>query len=279
MNEQIRNAVLARLASTDAASGKNEEIKVSAGADKTAAINRLRNTYHINEDAAKQLRKLIVGYLQDCDLTVNFKVSTLFQSKLKGGLLNTYQTGTSTPGYMQSRDRAENTLFNYANSAIDRLRQFGSNDHNNVDFVPSMRPKYGALNYTNNRKGAAYLYGHSFFILKDHVKLNCTYTDRDSFGYGSIPAGGSRVASYVNMDRLLIHMDNVMLDNLFRLLNTPQASLRATNYIEAQMHGEIWFSRDIKEMHIDTIERDMTPGSQRLIEKFARKNCILLKYI
>lgn len=279
MNEQIRNAVLARLASTDAASGKNEEIKGSAAADNTAAITRLRNTYNISEDAAKRLKTLIVGHLQESDLTVNFRVSKLFQSKLKGGLLNIYQTGTDQQGYMQSRNRAEDTLFNYANNAIDRLRQFGRNDNSNVDFVPSMRPKYGALNYTNNRKGSASLYGHSFFILKDHVKLNSTYTDQDSFGYGSQPTGGSKVASFVNMDRLIINMNAAMLENIFRMINTPQARLTATHYIEAQIHGEVWFSRDVREMHIDTIERDSTPGSQRLIEKFARKNCILLKYI
>jgi hypothetical protein len=279
MNEQTRNSVLAKLASTDVASGKHRVITVNAAAENTAAITRLQNTYGINEDAAERLLGLMVGYLQESDLTVNFRVSKLFTSKLKGGLMNIYQTGTDQAGYMETRNRAEDTLFNYTNSAIDRVRRFGRNDDTNVDFVPSMRPKYGALNYTKNRKGSAHLYGHSFFILKDHVKHNCTYTDQDSFGYGSHPAGGSKVASFLNMDRLIINMSPAMLENIFRMINSPQARMTATHYIEAQIHGEVWFSRDIKEMHIDNMERDTTPGSRILIEKFARKNGILLKYI
>lgn len=44
------------------------------------------------------------------------------------------------------------------------------------------RVKYGVINFTNDPKGvnSCASYGQSYFLLKQHVRERCTFTDKDS---------------------------------------------------------------------------------------------------
>lgn len=44
------------------------------------------------------------------------------------------------------------------------------------------RVKYGVINFTNDPKGVSVCsgYGQSYFLLKQHVRERCTFTDKDS---------------------------------------------------------------------------------------------------
>ena len=44
------------------------------------------------------------------------------------------------------------------------------------------RVKYGVINFTNDPKGVAICagYGKSYFLLKEHVRQRCTFTEKDS---------------------------------------------------------------------------------------------------
>ena len=48
------------------------------------------------------------------------------------------------------------------------------------------RVKYGVINFTNDPKGVsiASMYGPSYFLLKEHVRERCTFTDMDSSSTG-----------------------------------------------------------------------------------------------
>jgi len=58
-------------------------------------------------------------------------------------------------------------------------------DYDNPGFVPADLPKYGALNVGNLTQGGAGGYGRSYLVLKDEVKLRCSYLPGDSFGLTS----------------------------------------------------------------------------------------------
>jgi hypothetical protein len=293
MKEKERNAVLARLTSTDAASLKQHDINTNAyqhTMDEYNAVDRLMSTYTLSMLGADDLRKIMVKHLQVSDLTMNFIASNLFASQLKGGLLNTFERpGHTTKNYLETRNRTEEVLFGYSDrknhtggkpGIFDRLKKFG-NYIDNPEFAPSMRPKYGALNFTNHQFGAAPTWGRSFMVLKEHVKHNCTFTDFDSFKYESSPAGGLKVATFTQMDRIITNLNPNMLDKLNTMISTLGSRLEPRNYIEAQIHGDIRFNRDVAKMYIDTSDVINTdnPMLREHIDKFARKNGIPLRYI
>jgi hypothetical protein len=309
MTEQERQAALARLTSTDTASLKQEDIarnSFQGTMDEYDAINRLMANSNITDQFnasisrlmspyaktfldADNLRKIMVQHLQKSDLTVNFRVSDLFASKLKGGIMNTFERpGHSAGGYLNTRNQTEENLFGYSNSnshtggsrgIFDRMSRFG-NMNNNADFAPSMRPKYGALNFTNQRIGAAPAYGRSFMVLKEHVKHNCTFTDRDSFSYAGNPSGGDKVATYHNMDRIIANLPDNKLDQLYTMVTSLGSQLNPISYIEAQIHGEIIFNRDIRKMCIDSMDLNFsTPQTREHLEHFSRKFSIPVTYL
>lgn len=293
MNEDEKKA-LVRLTSTDVVGLKHQEINENtsqASQNEDDILSELSGKWSLNLEAADQLRKDMIKLLQMSDLTVNFKVSVLFASKVRGGLLNTFERpGTTNDIYLQTRNRAEEGMFGYSshgsgssgNQAVaDRLKAFG--DRDSEDFVASMRPKYGALNYTNDPNGAAggYSYGRSYMVLKEHVKHNSTYTAMDSFSYASDPSSGNKVASFLNMDRVIANLDDVQLRLLKAMVADPNARMTRNHYIEAQIHGEIRFDRDVKSIYIDNMDLSSCENEREMrkrIESFSRKYNILVHY-
>lgn len=290
--QQEKEAALARLASQESASQKHRDIKnnfAQSALDDFNAIDVVASQFQIPHDQARTLRDRMIAHLQESELTVNFQVSKLFSTTaVSGGIMNAWERppDPNNPGYLPTRNRAEERLFNYSSRAnapqemINRSKRFGDYNNNN-NFKPSMRPKYGALNYTRFRYGAvsSALYGRSYFTLKDELKHNCTFTGSDSFRYASDPSGGDKAGTFTEMNRVIINMERRMRQDLNTMVNSPWASIRPTHYIEAQIHGEIWFNRDVKRMNVDYQELDMNPHLRELVVQFAQKNKIPLKYI
>jgi hypothetical protein len=287
--EREERAVLSRLAASDIVSLKHKEIlgdSFNHTMDEYNSLMKIAIKRKITVIEATELRQRIIKHIQNSKLTINFSPGKLFETKLQGGIMNTHErTGESGGGYMESRHKAEENLFGYSKDrgkngktqgVFDRIKKFGSN--NSIDFAPSMRPRYGALNYTESKSGAASLYGRSYMVLKEHVKFNSTFTSRDSMAYSANPSGGEMVATYLNMNRIFHDMSDVMLDKLCQMVSSGSALSERLGYIEAQIHGEILFNRDVSELHIDYSDGDMRtkPQLSEHIKKFAKKNNIPL---
>ncbi|WP_175470654.1 DUF3626 domain-containing protein [Pedobacter hartonius] len=209
----------------------------------------------------------MIKTLRDAELTLNFESDVYWRHLLTNSWRNYYQVNPLTieDSYIVSRDNAEERLFNYSSAGMDlipqgvtdRIRSFGSLDSgNNLSFTPSIRPKYAALNYAKDRYGPANHYGNSYFVLKEHVKHNCTFTDRDSFHVTDEQGHPeNHVANYHNLHRLIIHMSSDKLKKLDEVSHgNYSASGIPDGYIEAQIHGDVVVIRDVEKMCIDYFE-------------------------
>jgi hypothetical protein len=144
---------------------------------------------------------------------------------------------------------------------------FGKKDE--TTFEPSIRPKYAALNYARLLHGSAGQWGKSHMVLREHVKHNATYLHTDSFDEAGNDrlrkALGSKVASFLNMERLIANMPKTMLEALYSAQKGPVVGaalgaalqvpgLGSTAYIESHIHGGVQFDRDIAKIVISSHE-------------------------
>ena len=297
MTPQERQEILGRLAASEVASLKAMEIDAQSTKIEFDAWLKVINVLSIPAANAAAVVDTLIEHLQDSDLTINFKADRFFGTMPSGSFGNTFQQGNSPSGYLQTRDRVEEKLFDYSGtsgrtgplSVLARIKVFGSRTNSsntdNVFFKSAMRPKYGALNYTGNTNGAASFYGRSYMLLKEYVKHNSTFTAKDSFGYGSDPDAGNRTANYHNLGRLIVNMNNDMLARLYNAAtgaNLPvTANSGALNYLEAQIHASIEFNRDIRTVCIANSELGGANSRQirENILKFGRKNSVQVRFI
>lgn len=75
----------------------------------------------------------------------------------------------------------------------------------------SERVKYGVINFTNDPKGVASCvsYGNSYFLLKEHVRERCTFTDKDS------SAADASIATFKYCFKILSKMNDAELKAAF----------------------------------------------------------------
>lgn len=265
---------LARLAGRDTASLVALGVAGTATSDKDKVLYRLR-TEMICQDPEAEYNWLI-RHLQSSDLTINFRAYKFFAKKPKGvGYVNQFEGANQWGGdtYVAVRDGAEQAMFNYngANArpasvpaaVANRAQMLGNLD--NLEFEPAVRPKYAGLNYAGLKYGASANWGKSFMVLKEYVKHNATYVHTDSFDVGGnarqLAALAGQVATFARMDRLLVNMVPNMFKALVRAAHGVSygadkyaPGLGKTCYIEAQVHGEILFERDIAKIVISMDE-------------------------
>jgi len=291
MADKIRG----RLASTDVAALKQMEIddyRTRYSGEQLKALERLKEVFKIPIGDAQVLYTKMVKHLTESDLTINFRTSSFFSRLFRGKVLNTFQVkGHDNASGLADRDDAEENLFGYSGnnprriqrpSIADRLNQFGS--RSSPEFTPTMRPKYAALNYTNYPWGGASEYGNSYMVLKEHVKQNCTFTGGDSYAYRDDGAGRTarRISTFSDMERVILNMNLKALQNLKLMTDNPLNELDPVGFVEAQIHGEIRFNRDVHRMYV--CASDLQTGlfkypARWYIENFGRKNGILISYI
>jgi len=295
MTNEEKQQILARLASSEASSIAAVQAGTTNISDEFMAKGRLMQLFNKSFRDAELLYDVMIAHLRRSELCVNLKVRDFFTTPPTGrNYSNMWERNRLDSA--TTRDAVEETLFSYSSTqsrvtddkrkpASIRMRLFGSRANDNRLFKAGMRPKYGALNYTNSSEGPARRYGKCFFVLKDHVKLNCTFYHMDSFSVPDIPNGVDRLASYVHLQRLLVYMSDNMLKNLYATITMDGTMARTGtfDYLEAQIHTEILFSRDIKRLCISNTELAEVPQQadqlRASIEKFAKKNNIVLKYI
>jgi hypothetical protein len=271
-----RDQVLARLAARDAASLVSMDVDATASADRQDALRRLIADLNVPIIQARFVLKRLTEHLQASNLTINFAAHKFFNRKPKGsGYVSQFEGGNKWGGdtYMTVRDGAEEAMFDYGGAkakpnnvhadVLQRVFSFGKKSE--LTFEPSIRPKYAALNYARLVHGSAGQWGKSHMVLKEHVKHNATYVHTDSFNEAGNATQraelGDKVASFLNMDRLIANMPKTMLQALYDAeqgasLGTALqvAGLDNTAYVEAHIHGELRFDRDIAKIVISSQE-------------------------
>lgn len=249
--------VKTRLAAGEIHSLTSQNISNTADQHRSSVIQRIESEFNIANAVAEWARDNMVTLLERSELTINFKAYELFKSTPSNSYQNVFERNTPRTGYTDTRDRTEQNLFKYGSigsvvgiqSIIDRITKRGNYDNgSNRSFAPTIRPRYAALNIFGLSVGPAYQYGRSVIVLKEHVKHRCTFTFGDSFSYASDPNGSDRLGNSLHFDRILVDMDDRSFRCLYRKANNmPLQSfdLRGHRYIEAQIHSEVLFNRDV----------------------------------
>ncbi|SEB07066.1 DUF3626 domain-containing protein [Pedobacter hartonius] len=288
MTPEEKQQILGRLAAGDVASLGDLNISSYGTLEQLEAVMRLVNVLKVSPLDAENVLDKMVKTLQYSELTINFRGHRFFDENIKERWLNVFETG-NTQHYMERRDKLEEKFFDYSNKrwqagpkdVIDRIETYGKyNSGTNIYFEPSLRPKYGALNFARLTNGPAYFFGSSYMILKQYVKHNCTFTDTDSFTYIHDERDATTLlANYHNLHRLIVNMKEDMLTVLHDIANGLFLVDKYRGYIEAQIHGDILFSRDVEKMCIDNFEISSYPDIniiKQIYEEFARQNNIQL---
>jgi hypothetical protein len=308
---------MGRLAARETAGAVDLGIEATASADKIAAFHRIISDLDVPILKAKFVYARLIAHLRESPLTINFAAYKFFNDRPKGiGYVSQFEGGSKwgDDSYLSARDEAEEAMFDYSGTkptslpgqVASRITALGK--RSSPTFETSMRPRYAALNYARLPYGSAGQWGKSHMVLKEHVKHIATYLHTDSFDESgsarSRAALASKMANYFNLDRLIVNMPPAMLDALDKssrgttFTDTQVPGLGSTGYIEAHVHGELRFDRDIDKIVISDAELNSSEvetkklkaagrpfkvrtGSQieKVFRNFARKNGIAVVVI
>jgi hypothetical protein len=237
-----------------------------------------------------------VKVLQDAPLTINIEPHKFFGSKVAGDKVQSIwnRLRSKAPGYGDARETAEQLMFAYDDgdqqvggvNVGQAIRLYGGTQGLGADgqprsgtFVADMRPKYAGVNFTWATCGAACAYGLSHFVLKSYLRLNAVFAPRDSFGVES----RSQLGTYFNMYPVLAHCAEYVLAQILGSARNrvppgapspvPQKPVmyyeqdkggdnsKGSEYIEAILHTEVIFGRDVESLRIAHSEvKDTTSG-------------------
>ena len=306
-----RDMVLARLAAVETLGLLGQKVEQTSGTDRTRALTRIKTAMLpgvIDDTVAGQVLDMLLRQLRDAPLNINFRANEFFAEKPK---IDRYQSKfekmrTAGAPMGKSRDEAEGKMFGYTSAkgtnlkpgesaAKDRMAQYG--DWTGPEFQGVIRPRYCSLNFAHLLDGFGAQWGRSHFVLRDHLKPNASYLHTDSFdealsSKATEATMQAMMATFHNMTRLVANMPDVMLEMLIDSVSTKlqrdqawagvkkKYNFGSTLYIEAQVHSEIIFARDLAELRI--CREDLTKANgdtaKKYLDKFASKNGVTVTY-
>lgn len=167
-------------------------------------------------------------------VTINFHPDLMMDGSLvidrlgaEGVYRSQFETGTSNGGL---------TAFQGGDRWLWESRIFGG-AYDKAD--PSLRPKYGSLNYRNDPVGGSRRFGSAHFRLHPHVR------ERISFSYPDSHLGP----------------DDFAVDDVCELIALAEMNPLALdpwldNYIEAHIHGPLVISEDVETLVLDPSFKD-----------------------
>jgi hypothetical protein len=286
LTPQEKSDVLARLARSDVVSLRHASNQPAYGKELLAGYQRFVEVCKPTGDTMGMFSKMI-KLLEEARLTINLKAPNWFYDENKYSSYTNYfergTTGASTD--MERRDGVEMEFGRYAGgqastlknakTAQDRIAQYGVKT--SLDFRGRVRPRYAALDFGMFKEGAAPKYGKSYLVLKDYMKHNATYIHRDSFEvkldlmnrkaeYGDqVKTLDEVTATYFELGKILLYCEAPMLKKIYAYAaglygpGTEDKILLGIVYIEAHLHADIEFKRDVESVVISRTE--MTNGT------------------
>lgn len=282
---ESKERVMARLAAGEVVSSWAGTVARTGHEDKDHALQRVRlyleslrrEGVDFDDADIQRLQGQMLEELSDvllrARLNINFKPYQMFEKVPDPMYKNIYERDGKGAGAVVDRHTAEQHLFQYgagAGAAVpevaDRIRTMGMQGDG---FVGSMRPRFSSLNFANVRDGSGGLaWGCGVMILREHVKMRCTFLVGDMFPEVLTGKSGQKVVKRdANTDKRMTTWDQpyrlirYMSDNLFRAL-VAVASGRTSwesgtafqrefglgqyDYIEGQIHTELNIARDVE---------------------------------
>lgn len=244
----------------------------------------------LTDKGARRIREKVVALLREAPLTHGFPPNIIFaEGNDPGeGMKNCWHLNLGSG----NRERTETNLFRYdAPTATPQMQTLSHGGNKSATFQPNTRPFYAALNYSRARFGGSSGYGKTHFILKNHMRFNATFLSEDSFGVDNKHKAASvrHLANFHNVYPLIIDVHageagsfdilKSMIDCALGLRPPPDEEFDGAQYVEAQIPGDILFARDVEKVVV--FVGDVPRGSKvaKRIEKFAAKNCMLIKYV
>jgi hypothetical protein len=124
------------------------------------------------------------------------------------------------------------------------------------------RPKYGSINIYDNISGdnLCRSYGDICLKYKDDIKERTTFTFGDSFNKMLY------ICTYQYLGHILWFFDINSIKRIIDIINGNN-SINITNYIEAQIHGDVDITRDIENIRLSKNNYD---NNKEIIEKFMK---------
>jgi hypothetical protein len=224
----------------------------------------------------------MITCLQEARLTISMKSFRWFYEK------NTYKSYTNffERGYsgasndMIRRNNAEMEFGRYGNmpvsanagitAAQSRVATYGV--QTSASFQGAMRPRYAAVDFAGCQHGGAPKYGKSYLVLKEHLKHNSTYVHRDSFEVdmdmiqrkaeydGTVPSLSDVTATFHTLAKILLYCEPAMLKKIYdyatgaKVKGSELSILAGVVYLEAHVHADILFERDVAAVCISRAE-------------------------
>lgn len=153
-------------------------------------------------------------------------------------LKNAFETNSKGTGYLVSREKWEQNLFNSL--------------YTNTD--PADRPKYATLNLIMNPQGGTYAlksYGKSFMVHKQHVRT------RTTFIFDDLNKTDYHIATFKYCNHILYYMDNELFNVILQIVSgqIENSILEYSPYIGCHIHGQVNLDKDIESIHIDMKEK------------------------
>jgi Protein of unknown function (DUF3626) len=142
--------------------------------------------------------------------------------------------------------------------------------------TPTERPRYGALNFLNAPEGGAAVYGPGVLVLRPEVKERTTFHSRDSRftsaeNIGSVGAMAGCLLSKSDEDlRQLLEISAGRATHGSYGRDSHPGAFTGSNYIEAHIHGEIDFSKDLQAVSLHKRYQGTPTGddAQRFADTF-----------
>lgn len=254
------------------------------------ASNSLKQTKHrdqrsdiknINEVISPEEASFAFKLLENARLTINFNATSFFKhyselAKKSDALIDqqleeefTYQNKYEASNVEHSRRLNNEKRFLAFESHLDEIKKKSGStdlvdssgkaflsDASHKEFDPSMRPKYGALDFLGEEyapNGPATSYGRSYFVMKDYVKDKSTFTAGDSGQLRPSPDAVSTRHDFTNVLRYASPelLELLLQPTFFQERGYNNAPL---NYVEAQIHMKLHLLRDVKSIYLDPSE-------------------------
>lgn len=208
------------------------------------------------------LKRAIIFIKDRVPITINFNSMLLQQFCKDAHYKNIFELGDTIKGsgYRISRYDWENSLFKGIYNTAPAIEKV----------------KYGAVNITLDPHGvnAVSGYGDAYFELKPEVKL------RTSMIHGDSGKKDLHLATFENNLSILNLLDEDLLQKILDIMNDkiPHAPSNYGFYIEAQIHGDILFNRDIAKLVLKKDKRK-DDTIRKFAETFSKKNNVPIVWI
>jgi hypothetical protein len=302
-HEIEKKQIMGRLAAVETLALMDRNIEQTADSDTAAAVTRIKKVLgsYLTDDEAEDYLAVLLSHLRNSELNINFRAFNFFAAKPADKYATKFEVMRTAGAPMcDTRDQVEELMFHYSAAgssggsssnagwaaAQQRVSSLGPLE--SADFAGIIRPRYCTLNFASVKDGFGAQWGRSHFKLKDHLKLNMSFTHEDSFGLwrkDSTPQSvQANVATYHNMTRLICNMSDVMFDMLIdaaaghlgrgRTSQDLQQEYKygTTMYIEGHIHAEILFGRDIDEIRVCRSELNNNALFEKNLDRFVAKH-------